>query len=57
MVNYNNNRMKLKVVQGELGGMMEYIKLCMVPFLVSFAFTWIITLNVVVLNLFYRLFL
>ena len=26
--------------------MIEYIKLCMVPFLVSSAFTWIITLNV-----------
>lgn len=36
----------MNIVQGEPGGMIEYIKLCMVPFLVSSAFTWIITLNV-----------
>lgn len=37
---------KLNIVKGEMGGMIEYIKLCMLPFLVSLALTWIIVLNV-----------
>ena len=40
------NKKNFCIVKGEMGGMIEYIKLCMLPFLVSFALTWIIVLNV-----------